>query len=583
MKKLLLIFVAVFLSLGVSASVSGTHLPIAPGDTLYDGVTISTYVSNISFTGNYETYLIAKKVGDSVWLNGNQITSTGTGVKTSSILGLRVGTTYQFSRVFKKAGVFDTLPGTTFKTLNVANFPTFTVQKIPKVGFSMLVVTVTGDVHLYSEWRAWYGQTYEQSNLISGTGSWSDTIFLFTPIANTTYSYFFTFHVDSITGLRDSLINNNGLNYSITTPAITDGYIFSPSAINVTKDSATIKATVQLGTYTGIIQFHVKDPASTSYLLSSPVIPVNTNGVYSYIFSGLSDGKDYQYVVVFRDSLDADTLVGHFTTLSIPKIAAPTVSFFGGTWSDCGKVYVSLSVTPVTGDTCRFIILRRVINTTVWDTVYSRNLLTTMITLSDLELSAPLGGTHFEFKIVGYSKDRLMSESSIINVMTPAGNIPAMSVQVDGMTISPTPYITFTSDGMCDFSTVTVQITNNSNHAIEVSDSVEVGVFQMQGRLNLPNFGNGSYHVEVCIFNSYGSPDCYEQDFQRLLMTGVINHIPDHFDPSTQVEVIGVQGQSFGTFHYNELDYSGIPKQTVILRFKKDNEPGVYSWKYTIK
>lgn len=579
MKKLLLIFVAVFLSLGASASVSGTHLPIAPGDTLYDGVTISTYVSNISFTGNYETYLIAKKVGDSTWLNGNSITSIGMGVKTSSILGLHYGTTYQFSRVFKKSGVFDTLPGTTFRTLNAANFPTISVQKVPKIGFSMLIVTFTGDVHLYSELRAWYGPTYEQSNLVFGTGNWSDTIFLFTPTANTTYSYFFTFHVDSITGLRDSLLNNN---YSIVTPAIGDGSISNQSATNVTEDSATINATVQLGMYTGTIQFHVKDPASTSYLQSSPVIPVNTNGNYSYIFSGLSDGKDYSYVIIFRDTLDADTLVGHFTTLAIPKTPAPAVMFFGGTSSDCGVVYVSLKVTPVFGDTCRFVILRRIINTTGWDTIYSRNLLTAMLTLSDLELTAPLGDTRFEFQIVGYSKDLVISRSLIINVLTPAGNIPAISVQVEGMTISPTPYITFTSDGMCDFSTTTVEIKKIPSSVPVFTDSVEVGVAQYQGRINLPNFANGDYHVEVCIFNRYGSPDCYEKDFSRVLATGIIEHKPEEFNPTTVVDVITMGGQSLGKFRYNELDYSGISKGVIILHYIK--KPGEeYSWKYLIK
>jgi hypothetical protein len=579
MKKLLLLFASVFLYIGSFASVSGTHLPIAPGDTLYDGVTISTYVQNISFTGNYETYLIAKKVGDSVWLSGNQITSTGIGVKTSSITGLRPGTTYQFSRVFKKAGVFDTLLGTTFRTLNVANFPTFTVQKIPKIGFSMLILTVSGDVHLYSEWRAWYGQTYEQSNLIFGTGNWSDTIFLFTPTANTTYNYFFTFHVDSITGLRDSLLNNN---YSITTPVITDGNVSNQSVTGVTKDSATINAFVQLGTYTGTIQFHVKDPASSTYLQSSPVIPTNTNGSYSYTFSGLSDGKDYSYVIVFRDTLDADTLVGHFTTLSIPKIAAPAVTFFGGTWADCGKVYVSLKISPVSGDTCRFVILRRIINTTVWDTIYSRNLLTAMLTLSDLELAAPYGGTRFEFKIVGYSKDRLMSESSIINVLTPAGNIPAMSVQVDGMTISPTPYITFTSDGMCDFSTVTIGITKSPNSTV-FADSIEVGVAQYQGLINLPNFDNGDYHVEVCIFNRYGSPACYERDFTRTLV-GIVNHNkPEEFDPSTEIDVVSVLGQRLGKFRYNELNFIGLPRQIVILHYVKKLGEEEYSWKYFIQ
>lgn len=580
MKKLLLILTAVFLSLGVSASVSGTHLPIAPGDTLYDGVTISTYVSNISFTGNYETYLIAKKVGDSVWLNGNQITSTGTGVKTSSILGLRVGTTYQFSRVFKKNGVFDTLPGTTFKTLNVANFPAITVQKVPKVGFSMLIVTVTGDIHLYSELQAWYGQPYELSNRISGTGNWSDTIVLFTPRASTTYSYFFTFHVDSITGLHDSVLINN---YSITTPAITDGNISNQSVTGVTKDSATISATVQLGTYTGTIQFHVKDPTSSSYLQSSPIISVTTNSSYSYSFGGLSDGKDYSYVIVYRDTLDADTLVGHFTTLSIPKIPAPTVTFFGGTWSDCGKVYVNLKITPTTGDTCKFVILRRVINTTVWDTIYSRNLLTTMLTLSDLELSAPFGGTRFEFQIVGFSKDRMISQSSIINILTPAGNIPAMSVQVEGMTVSSIPYITFTSDGMCDFSTVTVEITDNSNHAVVLGDSIEVGVFQMQGRLNLPNFNNGDYHVEVCIFNRYGSPACYEKDFSRYLATGIVSHKPEQFDPNTEVDVVTMLGQRLGKFRYNQLGTSGIPKQIVILHYVKKAGEEEYSWQHCIQ
>lgn len=580
MKKLLLLFASVFLYIG-SFAVTGNPLPIAPGDTGYTNVTASVNVLSISFSGIYQKYIIVQQIGDSVWLNGYATPDSGIGIKTNSITGLYRATNYRWAVVFRKNNVFDTMFGGTFRTLNVPSFPTFSIQKIQKIGTSMLVIKVVGDIHLRSSiFGLYYNPSYQMTNIIQGTGTWTDTIRLITPTASTTYGYCLQFLPDTITGLKDSLMCYGE---SITTPAITDGSIFNQSATNVTEDSATINAMVQLGTYTGTIQFHIKDPASTSYLQSSPVIPVNTNGNYSYTFSGLSDGKDYSYVVIFRDTLDSDTLPGHFTTLSIPRISAPTPIFYGGAWSDCGLGFASIRVTPATGDTFRFVIVRRTDATIYFpDTIFRLNLQTRTVDNVDIPLSAPLGDTRFYYKIIAYSKDNAMSESNIINILTPAGNIPAIGVQVEGMTNSPTPYITFTSDGMCDFSTTTVEIKKSPSSVPVFTDSIEVGVGQYQGLIDLPNFINGDYHVEVCIYNRYGSPTCYEKDFRRALVTGIIEHKPEEFDPTTEVDVTPIGGQLLGKIPYDQLDYSGISKGAVILHYVK--KPGEeYSWKYLIK
>jgi hypothetical protein len=341
------------------------------------------------------------------------------------------------------------------------------------------------------------------------------------------------------------LIPNNGMPVVVSvlyygTPLIgTKPTVYTPT-INVGIDTVQIISRVTKGNAGDDSVFvRIYDSTGTNVLYALTKQAVNTNILNYFRKSGLSENTAYVAEIVGVNSAGRDSLRVAFRTLVKPKLAGPTLTLSQSITATCGKLSFSqMTVSPVSGDTCSILLLAST-DGNFYDTVvvYSQSGISIVKGLLNVEVTGLRAGTHYYFKIIGLSKDRVMSTSNVVDVWTLSGDKPNAIFSVDNAT-STTPKLHIVGSGNCDYTLVFYSVVNISN-----GDTVFSGMFANDGgsidrTLTMPNFPNGTYRAIVFAWNSYDYSDGMAIEFQRGIATGIVEHLKKNPDAFIQVYVV---------------------------------------------
>lgn len=545
-KKVLPLVIGIMISI-TTFGMRGTHFPILSSNIGFDSVQIATKIDSV-FSGSYQLYLIVKKSGDSIWHNGSVTATSGTGIKINSVYGLLYGTTYSFALIAKKGNVYDTLPGNaTFQTLSKPAFPSITWTKQPAAGTSKVIVSVVGADHYTARIFAYYGPSFDSTNVISGTGNFSDTLFMATPQPNVNTNFYVYFLADqNVPIASDTFIRAD----SLRTPNLIRGEVLLNSIIPGI-DTAKATVSVILGTYAAQLKWYLKDSSGTT-IATVANAQVPSSGFYSHTFTGLSANKLYSYYAVLRDSLGSDTVYQTFRTLSRPAIAAPAVTLSQSVTSNCGRLTLNqLTVTPSTGDTSTVYILQS--KTGNFDDsvrIFTQTGIFAAKSIYNTDASSLSANSWYYFKAVGLSQTGIRSESNIVSGLTMPGGGPMVYVAMADVNAN-FPRLICSGSGNCDLTRLVIEIKDNTGNVVYTINP-SVGTSNFDTTFVLPNLPGGWYTANVTAINSYSSGVLQIVPFQRGLSTGVIEHLTQK--PDATVEVFSIStGRLLWVGKFSEL------------------------------
>jgi hypothetical protein len=349
--KILTLITSFFFATSVFA-ISGTALPFGQDDIGFDSAVATINVTSIvPFTNtNYQAFIMAKEMNDSVIIFGNSIVTAGTGRKTASIYGLMYETTYQYWWIFKQGNMYDTVYCGTFTTLAKPSFPTISVVEQPGIPTSLLIITVTGADRYRPMVTAFYANHYDStSNTITGTGTFTETIRLTTPNANTATNYCLYFEAPrGVPVANDTIVKCD----SLRTPTLANAQFSLNAVSNLTTNSARTSVSITKGSFNGTLKRILKDSLGVTVRTLPDTAVTTAIGVYPADYTGLSADKFYKYYFIYTDQLRTDTVWGTFRTGQRALVPAPTVTVSPSITSNCGMLTLTqFTVTPISGDT----------------------------------------------------------------------------------------------------------------------------------------------------------------------------------------------------------------------------------------
>lgn len=550
MKKKISTLIMGFLFATSTFAITGTQLPVNSNDIGFDSVVATMNVTSITpFTpADYQTFLIAKKMGDSVVIFGNPIVTNGIGRKTSGIYGLMYGTTYQFWRVFKQGNVYDTIYCGTFTTLAKPSFPTISVVKQPAVSTSLLIITVTGADRYYPQITAFYGNRYDStSNTITGTGTFTDTIRLTTPNANIAINYCLYFEVSAGVPVADDTIVKCD---SLRTPSVVQGQV-SYVPINPATDSARATVMVILGTYSANLKWYLKDSSGT-VIATVPNQHITNSAFYSHTFLGLIPNKLYTYYAVLTDVMGSDTVWQTFRTLPKALVPAPVIVVSPSITSNCGRL--TLTQATFSGDTTKARVVisytgnfTDAITAKVLDPVIGNNKVIYDINVTDLPAN-----TRVYIKIIGTTSDSLVGESNVVSGLTPPIIMgPTMDIAIINNNTA-NPKLQVIANGNCDRATGFIEIKQNGFTVRSITISIGSGSYD--SLIDLSTLPEGDYVVEAVAKTAmFPNGILRAVAFHKGLATGIKENFSKK--PDAEVIVYNYMGTELWSGKYSLLQY----------------------------
>lgn len=592
MKKTLLVaLVSVWISMGAFATTSVVWLPPNPNSIGYDSVRIPYNLVATSFVGNHKERLLLKKNGTNTWFPADSLVSNSLGVKNMGARNLLSATNYFYAVEISQ---HDTLPkDTAFCTLYTITTkagpvkPSISVQVIPKIGTSELIVTstITNGTNYSYQIYSIYGDLYEfTSDTMSASGTKKDTLHLLTPNAQTQTLYCLWFH-SSVTG--DTLMNCS----SFTTPGLV-GDSVTASVISTGTDSATIRANViRDGDGSSSLTFIVKDSTGTT-TVGSFTTAVNGTGNYSRTQYGLLDNKLYRFYVISRDTLGNDTITGSFRAKQrIPK-PAPVASFIyaPAPVTYCGHIDIAgYKIIPSDGDVGRAVIVRKVNDSTLsgsWDTIQVFATVTSTISAGITSFDAPQTGVRYYWRIITWSADGLSAVSAAINAPTASYNPPSFLIDQVGFATS-TPTVDISGNAFCESAVVYITITNTTTGQVWY-DTVDVGHNSFDTSIVFPNLPPGNYTVRGNLRMAGGSSIIKETPpiTRTVVSTGVKQNTLQNVSvfPNPSNGFFSITGIDEGTFRvFNSLGQQITGGNIFHENSLQGNPPGMYILQITNK
>ncbi len=312
MKKQYLALMLIMISACAFANTTITWLPPNSSNIGYDTARVVYKVTATSIVGNHKEKLLVKKGIDSAWIAADSIMASTIGSNRSlGARNLMSSTTYMYAvTISDTSSARDTVicQPYTFTTKAYPVFPTVTVQEIPKIGTSELIISAVATGTRDSFYiHANYGILFDDysDDTIRANGTTTGTLHLNTPNAQDEITYCIWIHSDL---LGDRLINCD----SFITPSFAKDTIRGVTATSG-MDSIKLLMDVGIGTYAGNLQVTVKDSSGTVVRTSS-IIPANVSGLYPYVATGLMGNSPYSYQVIIWNAIGTDTFRGTIRT-----------------------------------------------------------------------------------------------------------------------------------------------------------------------------------------------------------------------------------------------------------------------------
>lgn len=554
MKKKISTLIMGFLFATSTFAITGTQLPVNSNDIGFDSVVATMNVTSITpFTpADYQTFLIAKKMGDSVVIFGNPIVTNGIGRKTSGIYGLMYGTTYQFWRVFKQGNVYDTIYCGTFTTLAKPSFPTISVVKQPAVSTSLLIITVTGADRYYPQITAFYGNRYDStSNTITGTGTFTDTIRLTTPNANIAINYCLYFEVSAGVPVADDTIVKCD---SLRTPSLMNAQLSLNTVSNLTTNSARTSVSIMKGSFNGTLKRILKDSLGVVVRTLQDTAVTAATGTYPADYTGLSADKFYKYYFIYSDQLRTDTVWGSFRTAQRALVPAPTVTVSPSITSNCGMLTLTqFTVTPISGDTASAHVVMSItgnFNDSV--TVESFFGITSARTIYNTDILNLPANTRVYLKVIATSVDGLKNESNVVSGLTPPIIMgPTMDIAIINNNTA-NPKLQVIANGNCDRATGFIEIKQNGFTVRSITISIGSGSYD--SLIDLSTLPEGDYVVEAVAKTAmFPNGILRAVAFHKGLATGIKENFSKK--PDAEVIVYNYMGTELWSGKYSLLQY----------------------------
>ncbi len=581
-KKLALLFaMAWLLWLNALAGVTGSHLPINQNNITYYSVIIPFNVVSTTYSGNYKMKSICKEDTTTVWISGDTSTNSGTGVKLNQIRGLKSSTLYRFKTiVWKDTLPPDTIIGGTFTTAAAPAYPSITINEIPKIGSSQLVVTVTGANGYAPKLWGIYGNLYEYTtDTMSGTGNFKDTLYLETPEANTVQYYCIWFHPGIGVPLRDTLIKCD----SFKTPEIIAGTISGLVMVSGI-DTMKVSAVVSLGTFPGTVTFIAKDSLGV-IRGSSAQISATISGIYSYVFRGLNQNTLYYVEAMLNDSVSTDTVVGSKRTLIRPLKPAPAARFITSPApvTYCGHIDLGgYTIIPSSGDIGRAVIVRGLDSnlSNMIDTIQRFNTIMTNLSQGVFSTPAPQTGVRYHWRIITWSMDGVMAVSPAISCPSGPRISPNYLLDVVGLSTSQNPVLEISGDAFCESAVIYITAYNSSTGQT-FYDTIDVGYDHFSINEPWPNLPPGDWTVYSSLRTASFTIESEMPKVTRNLATGIKQNISEQIYvfpiPTTgMVRIEGIHGGGSVTVTNitGQVIYKGIVSQMIDLT---GNPVGMYN------
>lgn len=329
-----------------------------------------------------------------------------------------------------------------------------------------------------------------------------------------------------------------GTKPTVNTPSISPGVDSVRIFTNVTKGN----------TDSNWVFIRIFDSIGNSVIMTLPTQLVASNLQNYFRQIGLTANTLYVAEIVAYNSVGRDSGRFSFRTLPKVKLAAPSVAFTSVNSPNCGYILLGgIRVTPVTGDTARAYILMSSDGQNTFDTVWSRSNITGQLNVVNIRINTAHANWTYYFKLIGMSKDSVVSQTTVINEMSPSGSSPTLLAAV--VTPLGIPEVSVSGGGGCDSATITIEVFDGPNRI--QYHVVPVGSGLYAKNIQLPGLDNKRYDVNVCIRNSYG-PVCQSLVIDRSVLTGVRNNtnmlenILVYPNPSTGI--FQVKGLEQGTF-----------------------------------
>jgi hypothetical protein len=230
-----------------------------------------------------------------------------------------------------------------------------------------------------------------------------------------------------------------------------------------------------------------------------------------------------------------------------------------------------------------------------FDTVFTRLGITNQLDIVSIRVNTSMANHTYYIKLIGTSKDTVISTTSVVSITTPSGSTPTMIAAV--VTPIGIPEISVSGDGMCDSATVTIEVFQGLNRVQYYVIPAGSGIYNINKQvLGLDSL---KYDVNVCISNRYG-PRCVSLVIDRSsLATGIKNNISKlegvSLFPNPSNGFITIDGVKKGVItvtdfsgkimyqnsFMNHIDISKNSKGLYLLKI--ENEEGVFTQKIVLQ
>lgn len=296
-------------------------------------------------------------------------------------------------------------------------------------------------------------------------------------------------------------------------------------------------------------------------------LSTGTIWTYSDTFSGISANVTLAglmpstiYVIELSTWNCGGLITRSYVEETNPGLPAPILGFTGGIEEDCGSLKVmNLSIDVATGDMANVFLLSSD-NGISFDDTIRRYSVSSDINTGPVDVSGLNGNQTVYFKIVGVSRDGMVSYSSVISGTTIPANPPIINrslVSVDYTTVT---FDVFGS-GECGTTNIDINIYNEWNTLIRTSTfNVGSTTYNFENRIITGLDPATNYRASFFATNSTGPVSTSDILFRTLGTSTGINEVANtDWTLETQVTVSNLLGQTLGRGMYKDIltDFGG--------------------------